>query len=520
MALILLEDRGFVPLPANLSEVSGWKPINSAQATVLECRAQLALFGGQSGGGKSNVLVADSAQEYDNPNFRGILLRKSYSEMTNIQDEMERIYLPLGGRKSDGGKIWRFPSGALMRLGYMASDKDIELYTGKPISWLGIDEAQFQTEKRVRELFPWVATPPEYGLRDRIRITANPSTPWLKALFLNNECPVCHPEKSVKPCAIYAGSTWKEDGGPVMLTTCFIPAKLSENPLYDERKRGMLLSQTADVRKKLLEGCWCATEGAFFPFLNESYILPYSECGEQWWMTHFISMDYGYSGSAAATGLYFLHENSRIYKIMENTERKLKSEEYAHFIAGLMINRLGPGAQRCRIISGYADPAMDAHTGTGKSNLDLINGVFEGYGLTLTKAAKDSVGNAQVLSGKLSRREFVVTDMGMNNITPKTYESLSSRKCDPDRPGAILKVPGDELDDVLDETLYGLNQFLTGDKKPDQVATEEKIQKLIAAGVDQRSIAVTRFKLEKEAAKLAQPITFGRPSLNRAQIHR
>jgi len=86
MALILLENRGFAELPANLSEISGWKPINSAQATFLECRAQMALYGGASGGGKTNVLVADSAQEHDNPSFRGILLRKSYTEMTNIME--------------------------------------------------------------------------------------------------------------------------------------------------------------------------------------------------------------------------------------------------------------------------------------------------------------------------------------------------------------------------------------------------------------------------------------------------
>ena len=208
--------------------------------------------------------------------------------MTNLMDEMERIYSPLGGRKSDGGKLWKFPSGAMMRLGYMAKDADVELYTGKPISWLGIDEAQFQTEDRVRSLLPWVSTPTEYGLRDRIRLTANPSTPWLRQVFLNGECPVCHPQRSVRPAAVYGGARWKKDDMPVMLTTCFIPALLSDNPAYDERKMSMLLSQTADVQKKLVAGCWCATEGAFFPFLNDSYIIPYSECGEQWWHQHFI----------------------------------------------------------------------------------------------------------------------------------------------------------------------------------------------------------------------------------------
>lgn len=512
--MILLEDRGFLPLPAGLSDVSGWFPNSSPQLTAIECRAQLLLYGGASGGGKSNWLVADSAQEFDNPRFRGILLRKSYTEMTNLMDEMERIYLPLGGRKSDGGKLWRFPSGAMMRLGYMAKDADVELYTGKPISWLGIDEAQFQTEDRVRSLLPWVSTPTEYGLRDRVRITANPSTPWLKRVFLNDECPLCHPERSVKPCAVYAGARWKKDDGPVMLTTAFIPAKLEDNPAYDERKLAMLMSQTADIQKKLIQGCWCATEGAFFPFLNESYVLPYSECGEQWWHTHVLVMDYGMNSSAAATGYYFMNEASRMFKIGEDVERKMPSEEYAHHIGRKFVQRIGPGGQRCRIVAGYADPAMDAHTGTGRSNLEIINGVLETYGISLLKAAKDSVGNAQSLSGRLSRREYILTD-----LVPKTYESLTSRKHDPDRPGAILKVPTDELDDILDCDLY-LNTFLTGDKKPDQVATEEKIAALVQAGVDQRSIAVTRHRLEREAAKSSWPVQMGRPTINRAGIKR
>ena len=275
MAIVLLEDRGMLPLPA-FNGQSGWTPNSSPQLTAIDCRAQFLLYGGASGGGKSNWLVADSAQEYDNKYFRGILLRKSYTEMTNLMDEMERIYSPLGGRKSDGGKLWKFPSGAMMRLGYMAKDADVELYTGKPISWLGIDEAQFQTEDRVRSLLPWVSTPTEYGLRDRIRLTANPSTPWLRQVFLNGECPVCHPQRSVRPAAVYGGARWKKDDMPVMLTTCFIPALLSDNPAYDERKMYMLKSQTADVQKKLVAGCCVLHEGAFFPFLNDSYILPYS----------------------------------------------------------------------------------------------------------------------------------------------------------------------------------------------------------------------------------------------------
>lgn len=486
MRLILLEDNGYIPLPANLHEINGWCPASSAQMTFINCRAQMALFGGQSGGGKSNVLVADSAQEYSNPNFRGILLRKSFSEMTNIVDEMAKIYSPLGGRRAEGGKLWRFPSGAQMRLGYLAKDTDVDLYTGKPISWLGIDEAQFQTENRIRALLPWVATPPEWGLRDRVRMTANPSTPWLLHLFLNDFCPIHFAAKSTRPCAVYAGATWKKDGEPVMLTTCFIPAKLADNPHYDERKQAMLMSQTEAIRKKLLEGCWCQIEGAFFPFLDESYMVPYSDCGEQWWHTHFISMDFGFSSSSAATGLYFMHENGRIFKIQEIVEKKMYSEEYAHEVMRKMLRRELDG-KRIRLQVGYADPAMDAHTGTGKSNLDIINGVFEAEQFTLVKASKSRIANAQLLAGKLRRGEYCLTDM-----VPQTFESLTTRKNDPDEPGAILKVAGDPLDDIclaagtLVETASGklpIEAIGSGD----QVLTRRGLRRVLWAGITSAS---------------------------------
>lgn len=513
MKLTLLENRGMLPLPANISDINGWAPNSPPQMTLIDCRAQLALYGGASGGGKTVALIGDSAQEFDNPKFRGILLRKSFTEMTNIIDEMTRIYGPLGGRKAEGGKLWRFPSGAQMRLGYMAKDADVELYTGKPISWLGIDEAQFQTEDRFRSLLPWVSTPPEWGLRDRIRLTANPSAPWLMSLFLNNACPVCHPERSVIPGAVYCNARWRKDEMAVMKTTCFIPAKASDNPLYGPEKIAALMSQTADVQKKLWHGCWCATEGAFFAFLNDSYVVPYSELNEQWWMTHFVVMDYGMSSSAAATGLYFMDESNRMIKIGEDVQRQMYSNEYAHHIANKFLSR-EIGGKKTRIITGYCDPAMDAHTGTGQSNREIIQEVFDQYDLALMSAAKDSIGNAQSLAGRLSRGEFILTD-----LCPKSYESLASRKHDPERPGAILKVKGDELDDLLDTDLY-TNTFLTGDRKPDEVATAERLDALRKGGVDERSIAVLKWKLDREAAERAQPVSMGKPTLNRIQVRR
>lgn len=517
MPLTLLEDRGLLPLPADLHEVQGWAPNSPPQMTLLNCRAQLTLYGGASGGGKTISLVADSAQEYDNANFRGILLRKSFQEMTGIMDEMQKIYRPLGARPSDGGKIWKFPAGGIMRLGYLSADRDIENYTGKPISWLGIDEAQFQTEKRVRALFPWVALPPEYGLRNRIRLTANPSTPWLKKVFLNDQCPLCKPSKSVISGAVYSGSTWS-NGDLVMKTTAFIPAKAKDNPMYGEEKIAALMSQSDDIQRKLLMGCWCHTEGAFLPFFNESYTIPYLEVGEQWWWQHFISMDYGFSNSAAATGLYAMNENGIIFKVLEDIQRKMYSEEYAHHIATKMILRqIGQQNRRVQVTAGYADSAMDAHTGnTGRSNLQIINDILNKFDVHLIGGAKAPQASAQLLAGKIKRREYVIA----SDTCPKTVECWLSRRADPDKPGEVLKVPGDELDDVKDTDLYGLNNYCQAHAKPQEVKTAERIAELKDKGVDQMSLQVIKTRMDREAAKTSGPVTFGRPTIGRAIVRR
>jgi hypothetical protein len=120
-----------------------WWPINAAQQAAIVSPAQLLEFGGASGGAKTNFLCADAMQEYTLPSFRGLLLRESLGEMDQIGDEMEKMYLPLRARyrgRSGGGE-WKFPSGARIRFGYLATDKDLSKYRGNTKSWIGVDES-------------------------------------------------------------------------------------------------------------------------------------------------------------------------------------------------------------------------------------------------------------------------------------------------------------------------------------------------------------------------------------------
>ena len=55
----------------------------------------------------------------------------------------------------------------------------------------------------------------------------------------------------------------------------------------------------------------------------------------------------------------------------------------------------------------------------------------------------------------------------------KLIEAIPSRMHDEKRPGDVLKVPGDPLDDVADDARYGIYTFITTTEKPRELAIAE-----------------------------------------------
>jgi hypothetical protein len=517
-----------------------WWPINAGQQSALDSDADLLLMGGQSGGGKSGFLVGDAMQEYRNPALRGLIIRESLTEMQELNDWMEKVYTPLGARWRGrlSSKAWVFPLGGSIRPGYLAKDKDLKRYRGNPYSWLGVDESGLHPEHRIRQMVGWLAAPRDSDLRVRGRFTSNPGGighGWQMAVFLRGKCPVHYPatsednrpqETSVYPGYVYAGSRWPSDGGLVHKTVAFYPSKLSENPFYDEDKRASLLSQTAAIRAQLLDGCWCNAEGLYFDFLRPSapYVIPYATINDEWWWNHFLSIDYGFGNSSAAAGQYSVPEHGSIFKTRERVEKKMGSVNFAKAICteGFPAGENNPAQaawdpERPRFSFVVIDSANDQHTGTGKSNFELMAEVFAEWGIPCIKAAKDPMGNAQNLYNGLSNQAIVLTD-----LAPKTFTSLSSRTID-DRK-AVKKIHGDPLDDVYDETSYGFNTWISEGVKPARTKLQEELDQMRKAGTDETSVA--RYAWQQEQAIRQQEVDHTRgvslvgPRIGNLQIKR
>lgn len=516
-----------------------WWPINSCQQAILNSRAELVLGGGSSGMGKTQTLCADAAQEYKNGHLRALVLRTTLIEQQELEDIQQKMYEPKGARwvSRRGRRAWVFPSGGVIRPGYLASDKDLKQYTGNPISYLGVDDSQQHPEDRVRRLLAWLTAPIFTGLRVRARFMANPGDighAWQMKVFLRGKCPVHYPaditddrplETSTVPGKVYKGASWTDDL-PVMKTTAFFPARMIDNPFYGETKLTSLLSQTRKLQLQLLHGCWCDAEGLYFDFLRPQDQIAYPTIGDAWWWNHFISIDFGFGNSAAAAGLYAVNPSGKVFKTRERIERKMSSKEFARRLCTEGFDKTdspkqGPqngwlkkmrprDPERPRINFVVMDRAMNQHHGSSdKSNFQIMEDVFTEHGIPCIKwDSKNSMGNAQNLYNGLQSGGIVIT-----RDCPQTFQSLQTRVIDERK--SVKKIHGSHLDDLYDETAGGYNTFCDDSEKPARTALEEEMEKLKKDGLDETSIARIRWHREQtlkdQETEKARGIRLGGP---------
>jgi hypothetical protein len=477
------------------------------------------LFGGQSGGGKSDFLVGDAMQECHLPSFRGLLLRESLGELDQIGDRMQAAYEPLGARYRGrtGGGQWLFPSGARIRFGYLAEDRHLKRYRGNPYSWLGIDESGLQPRHRVRQMIAWLASV-DPRLRVRARFTSNPGGighDWQISVFLRNRCPLHFPadlsdsnpgQTSVRAGRVYRGASWSwppSQAELVHMTTAFFPASVTENPLYGPAKVEKLLSQTPEIQMQLLHGCWCNAASLYFGFLQPQWMVPYPAIQDEWWWNHFISIDYGYGNSSAAAGMFAVDQTGRVFGTRELCEKKMGSVDFAKKICELWVTSK-MGAERPRILFVTIDPANDNEDGTGETNYEMMAGVFAQHGIPCIKSHKNPADNAQRLYHGLANRLLVMTD-AMN----QTFNSIATRVIDERR--AVKKIHGDPADDLYDMVAYAYNTWLVEAVKPERMKIAETVERMRREGADPTDIARYSLQATQRIAEQERSASAGLP---------
>jgi hypothetical protein len=277
-----------------------FKPNTGPQEDFLAASELEVLYGGAAGGGKSYALIADPMRYFDNPNFNGLLIRRTNDELREIIWNTKKLYPKAFPKATFGEKSseWRFPSGGRLWISYLDRDDDVLRYHGQAFTWIGFDElTQYPTS------FAWDylrsrlrTTDPALKKTLAMRGTTNPGGPghgWVKRMFVD-PAPA---GEAFWATDIDTGKVMTDpETGQPLFKRRFIPAKLKDNPfLYDDGIYRMNLMSLSEMKRaQLLDGDWTMADGAAFPeFRVSKHVVEPFDIPSNW--SRFRAADYGYA---------------------------------------------------------------------------------------------------------------------------------------------------------------------------------------------------------------------------------
>jgi len=251
------------------------KPQPGPQEAFLASPADIGIYGGAAGGGKSFALLLEPLRHIGNPAFRAVIFRRTAKQIRNeggLWDAARQIYGPLGAVAKETDLLWRFPSGATISFGAMEHEKNRYDWQGTEITYLGFDELTHFTERQFFYLLSRNRS--TSGIRPYVRATCNPDADsWVKPLinwWIDELDGYADPDKSGR-CRYFVRDdnqlVWGHepatlardypDQMPKSLT--FVAANITDNKALlskDPAYRANLAALDAVERERLLNGNW------------------------------------------------------------------------------------------------------------------------------------------------------------------------------------------------------------------------------------------------------------------------
>lgn len=254
-------------------------PQKGPQTMLLQSDADIVIFGGAAGGGKSYGLLLDPLRYMFIKNFRATIFRKNSTQIRMqgaLWDESNNVYKLLKARPRSTYLDWRFKEGLKVNFAHLDNDASVYDYQGGQVAWMGFDELTHFTEFQF--FYMLSRNRSVTGFPGSVRATTNPDKrSWVRKLidwWINPETGLAVPERSgvkrwfirIENELIWANSPQElilkygkasEKIIPKSLT--FISSKIEDNQILmskDPNYYANLLTLPRIERKKLLDGNW------------------------------------------------------------------------------------------------------------------------------------------------------------------------------------------------------------------------------------------------------------------------
>ncbi len=269
-------------------------PQPGPQVQFLSTRADIAIYGGAAGGGKTYGLLLEAARHIDNPDFGAVIFRREAVQITSeggLLDTSYNLYNDVDGKlKMSPHYQWRFPSGSTITFSHLHNKDDVNDWQGSQIPLIGYDELTHFTEWQFWYMLSRNRS--MCGVKPYIRATCNPDADsWVAELvswYIDQDTgyPIAERSGVIRyfiriDNQLHWSNKRQEliDDFPGMTpkSFTFIPATLEDNVALNQQDpdyRSNLLALNRVERERLLHGNWKVKpeSGSYFPSVNVSII--------------------------------------------------------------------------------------------------------------------------------------------------------------------------------------------------------------------------------------------------------
>ena len=260
-------------LADDLAGMAEIRPMPGPQSQFLASPADIAVYGGAAGGGKSYGLLLLPLRHVHNSGFSAVVFRRTLADAKkpgSIIDTSKMLYPEQGGTLTS--LEWRFNSGAKVVFGHLEYDDTVYDWQGASIPLLLFDELTHFSRSQFFYLLSRNRS--TCGVRPYVRATTNPDADSWVADFIswwidqNTGLPIAERSGVLRWFARVAdilqwGDSKEELQAkfpgcePKSLT--FIPARLEDNAILmaaDPGYRANLMAMPIVERERLLGGNW------------------------------------------------------------------------------------------------------------------------------------------------------------------------------------------------------------------------------------------------------------------------
>jgi hypothetical protein len=109
------------------SEAVTLAPQKGSQEVAMQCKADVIIYGGSAGSGKSHLELMHPLQHVNDPDFNAVFFRRVTKQLVGLGglwQESQKMYRPFNPHVRQQSLTQTFPSGAEIQFSHMEHEKD------------------------------------------------------------------------------------------------------------------------------------------------------------------------------------------------------------------------------------------------------------------------------------------------------------------------------------------------------------------------------------------------------------